>query len=749
MKQSMKQSMKQIMNRFFVISALLFFYASAAFAQTISPSVNYTDIWWGGAAESGWGIQITQHNDEIVGTWYTYDEQGAPLFILLSGCDVQKFNGSVCRSNMYRFTGTPYNVPFVKADIGPSIGVATLTFTSANSATFAYQIGGTSITKSISRLGFGSRLADFPRDSTDLYYQADASGWGFSLAQNGDSVFGVIYHYDVDRKPIFLTFNEKINRGVATGTLLRTRSNGSNFLTQNWRASDIPTPTAVGTATATFTIGGGLTLDFTINGFNQKRSMSRLPFGSGLPVAATKEALCAAPRADPKYGDRLGSLETEKSWVRSYIDETYLWYNEVPSVSATSFGIPQAYFDALKTPARTASGRAKDEFHFYDDTASYEASSQTGVQGGYGASWAFLANTPPRNLVVAFVQAGSPAAVAGLTRGTRILSVDGADLVNGNAINTLNAGLFPANPGETHTFTVQDQGAATARTVTMVSANIAIAAVQNVKTIPTPSGNVGYIQFNAFNFPSEGQLINAFNQLRAEGATDLVMDMRYNGGGLIYVSSQLAYMIAGASRTSNKIYDKLTYSDKRIADNADSGNATPFYSTASGFTNTGTTRNAALPTLNLPRVYILTSFGTASASEGVINGLEGIGVQVIRIGTTTRGKPYGFLPTENCGTTYFSIEFKGANNVGFGDYADGFAPTCTLSDDFSKQLGDPTEARLEAALSYRQTGVCLPQKSSKRFGQAAVGSDAEPILVRPAWMENKILLPKNLQGTFR
>ena len=744
----MHQIMRKLSSFSIVLATWLCVGISSAFAQAISPAVNYTDIWWAGAAESGWGIQITQHNDEIAATWYTYDEQGNPLFVLLSGCDVQKFNGSVCRGNMYRFTGTPYNVPFVKADIGPSIGVGTLTFTSANTATFAYQIGSVSITKSISRFGFGSRLADFPRDTTDLYYQADASGWGFSLAQNGDTVFGVIYHYDLDRKPIFLTLSGKLNNGVATGTLYRTRSNGSNYLTQNWQTADIPAPIAVGTAIATFTVGGGLTLDFTISGFNQKRTLTRLPFGSGLPVAATKEAQCAIPRADPKYGDKLGSLEIEKTWVRSYIDETYLWYNEVPNVLASSFSNPQDYFAALKTPAVTATNRAKDEFHFIEDTASYEASSQAGVEGGYGASWAFLRNSPPRNLVVAYLQAGSPAANAGLLRGTRILSVDGADLVNGNAVNTLNAGLFPSKPGEIHTFSVLDSGAASPRTVTMVSANIAIAPVQNVKTISTANGQVGYMQFNAFNFPSEGQLVSAFTQLRAAGVTDLVMDMRYNGGGLVYVSSQLAYMIAGPQRTANKIYEKLTYSNKRVADNADASNVAPFYSTASGFANTGTSPNAALPTLNLGRVYILTSFGTASASEGVINGLEGIGVQVIRIGNTTRGKPYGFAPTENCSTTYFSIEFKGTNNVGFGDYADGFTPTCTIADDFTKQLGDPTEARLEAALSYRQTGVCLPQKSFKRAGMVGADDNAEPTLLRPAWMENKILLPKNLQGKF-
>jgi carboxyl-terminal processing protease len=739
----------QMMKRIFAIAVFFGCFVSASIAQTISPAVNYTDIWWAGPAESGWGIQITQHNDEIVGTWYTYDEQGAPLFILLSGCDVQKFNGSVCRGNLYRFTGTPYNVPFVKADIGPSIGVATLTFIGANTATFAYQIGGTSISKSISRFGFGSRLADFPRDATDLYYQADASGWGFSLAQNGASVFGVIYHYDVDRKPIFLIFNETINNsGVATGALLRTRSNGSNFLTQNWRTADIPAPTTVGSATATFTRGGGLTLDFTINGFNQKRSMSRLPFGSGLPVAATKEALCAAPRSDPKYGDRPGSLEAEKSWVRSYIDETYLWYNEVPNVSAASYTTPQRFFDALKTTALSGSGRPKDEFHFYQDTASYEASTQAGVEGGYGATWAFLSNTPPRNLVVAYVQAGSPAANAGLTRGTRILSVDGADLVNGNAVNTLNAGLFPAAPGETHIFTAQLPGAGAVLNVTMVSANIAIAPVQNVKTIDSANGRVGYLLLDSFNFPSEGALINAFTQLSAAGATDLVLDLRYNGGGFGYISSELAYMIAGAQRTINKTFLKRTYSDKRVADNSDASYAEPFYNGASGFPNTGTTARTALPTLNLGRVYILTSFNTASASELVINGLEGIGVQVIRLGTTTRGKPYGFFSRDNCGTTYSSIEVKAANNVGFGDYVDGFAPNCTVADDFTKELGDPTEGRLAAALSYRQTGICPAQKSS-RFGLSVNDGTAEPRLLRPAWKETMILLPQNLQKQLR
>ena len=81
-----------------------------------------------------------------------------------------------------------------------------------------------------------------------------------------------------------------------------------------------------------------------------------------------------------------------------------------------------------------------------------------------------------------------------------------------------------------------------------------------------------------------------------------------------------------------------------------------------------------MPTLNLATVYVLTGAGTCSASEAIINGLRGVGVQVIEVGSTTCGKPYGFYPQDNCGTTYFSIEYKGVNDMGFGDYTDGFSP---------------------------------------------------------------------------
>ena len=110
------------------------------------------------------------------------------------------------------------------------------------------------------------------------------------------------------------------------------------------------------------------------------------------------------------------------------------------------------------------SGQPKDKFHFTYDTDVWRALSQGGISAGYGAEFAVLAATPPRRIVVAYTEAGSPAA-SQLQRGDEILQVDGADAVNGSTqaiVDTLNAGLFPDNSASSHTFMVRSTAGATA-----------------------------------------------------------------------------------------------------------------------------------------------------------------------------------------------------------------------------------------------------------------------------------------------
>jgi hypothetical protein len=138
---------------------------------------------------------------------------------------------------------------------------------------------------------------------------------------------------------------------------------------------------------------------------------------------------------------------------------------------------------------------------------------------------------------------------------------------------------------------------------------------------------------------------------------------------------------------------------------------------------------------------VITGPGTCSASESIINALRGVDIEVYIIGSTTCGKPYGFYPTDNCGTTYFSIQFRGENAANFGDYSDGFSPEnqvankgtslpgCSVADDFTHAMGDQAEARIAAALALRASnnltcptpsGSSLPRvaKSSGEFARS-------------------------------
>jgi carboxyl-terminal processing protease len=481
------------------------------------------------------------------------------------------------------------------------------------------------------------------------------------------------------------------------------------------------------------------------------------PSGSGWQQgvysnASTSLNKCQAPRTGVdaegvRFPDTQGTLLEEKNWLRSWTNETYLWNNEVTDTDPGSIQAKLDYFAILRTFARTASGKEKDDFHFSEPTAETLARRNSAASATYGASFAILASSPPRDIRVRYTEPNSPASavvggIASLPRGAKIISVNGLDAINGARtqaeVDQLNAGLFPTTTNVTTTFVVRDPGASADRTVTIVSTSLSSKPVNRTQVLNTPTGKVGYILFNTFSpFASEREIKDAMESLRSENVTDLVLDLRYNGGGLLTVASQLSYMIAGPTRTNGKVFETLRF-------NASSGNVNPvtgaansptnFRSTGAGFTvPTGT----ALPDLNLRRVYVLSTARTCSASEAVINGLRGIDVEVVLIGGTTCGKPYGFYATNNCGTTYYTIQFQGVNNIGFGDYADGFIPQnstaqfgvrmpgCSVADDYTKELGDPTEGMLAAALGYRATGSCPAPASAMAKSEAPPNMSSE------------------------
>ena len=220
------------------------------------------------------------------------------------------------------------------------------------------------------------------------------------------------------------------------------------------------------------------------------------------------------------------------------------------------------------------------------------------------------------------------------------------------------------------------------------------------------------------------------------------------------MASQLAYMIAGAGLTAGQTFEELQFNAKHPATDPVTGQPltpTPFHNQTLGFS---VTAGQALPTLDLDTVYVLTGPNTCSASEAIMNSLRGVSVNVIQIGSTTCGKPYGFYPTDNCGTTYFTIQFRGVNALNFGDYTDGFSPVntppankgtevpgCSVGDDFTAQLGDTSEGRLAAALVYRETQTCPAPSGLAQPGFSKPGaplSATDGIIRRSLWDSNRI-----------
>lgn len=472
---------------------------------------------------------------------------------------------------------------------------------------------------------------------------------------------------------------------------------------------------------------------------------------------STFKSFCAEPRTGASpitgevYDDQPGSVLEENHWLRSWTNDTYLWYNEVPDLNPADYDTA-SYFDLLKTDAVTASGKDKDDFHFSLASDDWEAQSQAGVSVSYGIDFAVVSATVPREIVVVLVEPGSAADFAGVARGDRVLAIDGVDINDSTSsgVDTLNAGLAPSDIGELHSFQLQALGGAV-QTVSLEAQSLNTTAVQSVQVIDTDTGPVGYMLFTTHIATAEAELIEAFRTLQNASVNDLILDLRYNGGGFLAIASQVSYMVAGPEATANRTFETLQFNDQHPNTNPVTGGSNdpfPFYDESLGYS---VASGQALPDLGLQRLFVLTTEDTCSASESIINSLDGIGIEIILIGSGTCGKPYGFYPTDNCGTTFFTIQFQSVNDVGFGDYADGFVseeesvvgavslPGCFVADDYNHAIGDTSEAMLAKALSYRATQSCVDEVLTKSNKPESEVRNAK--LIRPQWQSNRIVTP--------
>ncbi|MDO4230682.1 MAG: S41 family peptidase [Lautropia sp.] len=457
--------------------------------------------------------------------------------------------------------------------------------------------------------------------------------------------------------------------------------------------------------------------------------------------------------------------QKELQFVQAYMNQVYYWQAQMPQVSPDEPAFAQGehylavrgYLGASVIKERLPNGKFRDRFSDVRPIEQWQQTMEADQKAGPGVTWA-VGQAPAGGLVVrvARVSEAGPAAAAGVQRGDRLLAIrsgEGSEIVLANIqpgsgdamqLDLVMEGIEMGAPA-----TLRFRNAAgQVRTLTLNGARFPKQLVTGVKTLTPPSGagKIGYLSIEAFQSPLEGQLKTAMERLKAEGVQDLVVDLRYNGGGLVDQSAQLAYMTADPARSQGKLFSRFSFNEKmRPLENLPDSQL-GFIDKTTGDPGTGTTAGQALPNLGLRRVYVLTTQASCSASEEYINGLRGIDVEVVVIGDTTCGKPFVQIPQQNCGLAYLPVLGRALNAKGQGDYDEGIAPTCRVADDLSRPQGDANDPLMVAALHHRQHGACPAgtDPASTATKSLDTGAPAMRVLRSPL-MEASIVRPEDLR----
>jgi carboxyl-terminal processing protease len=341
--------------------------------------------------------------------------------------------------------------------------------------------------------------------------------------------------------------------------------------------------------------------------------------------------------------------DSANDYLYALMQDWYFWYEQIPEVDPEDYASPEELLDAIRyLPIDVWSFvMTSEEYAQYFEDAEYV---------GYGFSFQLDENEQMR---ISFVYENSPMYEQGVRRGWTILEVDGTVVT---PLSDLDVLFGPDEVGVQDTFNMEDtEGTVSEYTFTKKVIDIDTVFSENVFDIN--GEKVGYFVFDNFIEKSLTEIQKTLGYMQDNGVEDLIVDLRYNGGGLIDVADFLASSIGGAS-VEGQVFTKYIHNDKHLDENTDLLFVDAGYS------------------LNLDRVFFITTQATASASELVINGLDPY-MEVYLVGDVTYGKPVGMYGWPYEDYVFFPVSFKTVNAEGYGDYYDGIAVDANAADEDS------------------------------------------------------------------
>lgn len=424
-------------------------------------------------------------------------------------------------------------------------------------------------------------------------------------------------------------------------------------------------------------------------------TVSTAPSGSTGTAQTPAPAPAPAPTASCSLVDR-------QNWAAEQIREWYLFPETLPAtLSPAGFSTVDAYVNALTATAR---GQRRDRFFTYvTSIAEEDAFFASGSSAGFGIR--LSSDSVQRRAFVSEAFEGAPALAAGIDRGTEIVAIGTTAndlrpvdaIIAAEGVGGVTRALGPSTVGTTRVLRVTD-GAGT-REVTVAKADFPLTPVSSrygARIIDDGGRRVGYLNLRTFISTADPALRDAFAQFRAANITEVVIDLRYNGGGLVSIANLMGDLL-GRDRTRADVLGFTTFRPSKSSNNE--------------------TRNfAPQPQSIAPtRLAFIGTGGSASASELVINAfIPYLNNRSALIGSNTFGKPVGQIGIDRpaCDDRLRVVAFATENSARQGAYFDGLAATvgasCQAPDDITRPLGDPREGSTRAALDFLAGRQCTP-----------------------------------------
>lgn len=392
-----------------------------------------------------------------------------------------------------------------------------------------------------------------------------------------------------------------------------------------------------------------------------------------------------------------------KDSVLLYSKDLYLWYNQIPSTfNARSYDDPAKIMTAIRQySTEPGFSGAVDKWSFGAKQAEWNNVSSGVSTGDFGLNIFFKSEG---DLRVRQVEKESPAGNAGVHRGWRITAINGntnittsnADFIVKNIYNSSSASVVFQKPDNTSVTMNLTAGVYNEHPVILDS-------IYNIN-----SKKIGYFAFSSFlgdTLETYNEFSRIFNKFASANVNDVIIDLRYNGGGYVSVQEKMANWLAPSS-ANGQLMMKQQFNDKYTQYNSDE-------------------MFSKLGSLNLGRIFFIVSSSTASASELLINNLKPY-MDVKLVGPSkTYGKPVGFFPVPVGDWYVFPVSFRTTNKNGEGNYFNGLAVNSQVADGLDKDWGDVGETCLQSAISYITNGSFRTQTAGGRNAGATFQEQPE------------------------